>query len=770
MGQEFFIRYTAMTVAVFRRARDFFAQLPPPVPEESIALRVLVQIVVSLGIVATDVAAGTSLSWWAVPAGIVGAFWSWRQRRGRSVGTQLAISLGMLVALGIFFVGLVESLGDTRLTLAILLVHLQVLHSFDLPRRKDLGYSMVIGLILVGVAGTLSQTLWFAPVLAVFLGVALPMLVLDYRSRLGIHPRRSPFQIRQAIPLKRLGILTALVGALGMGLFFVMPRFPGFQVRTLPVSSPIDLAGVEFEDGQVGSIDNPGYDEDGQGFGDGDQDGKSGRVDDTFYYGFSSRINQNLSGELVPQEVLRVRSQAKGFWRVLGFDRYTGQGWEITRKDNLANFVRPGWSYKFLLPPLTPNKSGYQEVIQSYTVVSTLPNLIPAMAAPGEVYFPMRGIGLDSEGGLRSPRVLDEGLTFSIISRVPYRDRKGLQGASQDYPQKIRTTYLEVPDGVRDRLRAEAERLLAKADPPRTSPYEQALFLAQAVKQGFQIQTELPPLGEGQDLVEAFLFERQGGQPDQFPTALAMMLRSLGIPARIAVGFAPGQFNIFTGLYEVYNTDAHAVTEVYFPEYGWFAFDPIPGHPLVPPSVEENQTFSALEQLWAWVAGWLPTPLRNGLEGLVGAIAGFITGIMGTVLGWFSQGWLGAIAGSMAVIVMGTVGWFLWKFWRQWRYHRHLKTLPPMESLYRQMLGTLARDYPKQPWQTPLEYAQAYERWAAEQSLGAAGRSQRVDLLQTISQAYVQWRYGQRSPDVSRLEKQWQNVRRGKTRSPFAAK
>ncbi|MEM9245394.1 MAG: transglutaminase domain-containing protein, partial [Cyanobacteria bacterium P01_F01_bin.153] len=388
------------------------------------------------------------------------------------------------------------------------------------------------------------------------------------------------------------------------------------------------------------------------------------------------------------------------------------------------------------------------------------PNLIPAMAAPGEVYFPTGEIGLDSEGGLRSPRVLDEGLTFSIISRVPYRDRKGLQQASQSYPKRIRETYLEVPDGVKDRLRKEGERLLAKADPPRESVYEQTLFLAQALKQTYRIQTELEPLKEGEDLVEAFLFEREGGQPDQFPTALAMMLRSLGIPARIAVGFSPGRFNLFTGLYEVYNTDAHAVTEVYFPEYGWFAFDPIPGHPLVPPSVEESQTFSALEQLWAWIAGWLPTPLRNGLEGLVAAIAAFISGIIGTLLGWFSQGWLGAIAGSISLVVLGAIIWFLVKFWRQWSQQRALKKLPPMESLYRQIVISLARDYPKQPWQTPMEYAQAYETWAANEPHGAPGRSRRVDLLRQISHAYVNWRYGEKTPDVEQLQRRWKETRK----------
>ena len=54
-----------------------------------------------------------------------------------------------------------RELNDTRLVLAELLIQLQVLHSFDLPRRKDLGYSMVIGMILIGVASTLSQTMAF---------------------------------------------------------------------------------------------------------------------------------------------------------------------------------------------------------------------------------------------------------------------------------------------------------------------------------------------------------------------------------------------------------------------------------------------------------------------------------------------------------------------------------------------------------------------------------------------------------------------------------
>ncbi|MEM1426770.1 MAG: DUF4129 domain-containing protein, partial [Cyanobacteria bacterium P01_H01_bin.130] len=122
--------------------------------------------------------------------------------------------------------------------------------------------------------------------------------------------------------------------------------------------------------------------------------------------------------------------------------------------------------------------------------------------------------------------------------------------------------------------------------------------------------------------------------------------------------------------------------------------------------------------------------------------------------------------GAISLVVLGAILWFLWKFWRGWRYQQRLKRLPPMESLYRQFINALARDYPKRPWQTPLEYVQAYESWAANESQGAPGRSQRVALLRQISQAYVNWRYGpntpQNTPDLEQLQQQWQQLRRSR--------
>ena len=172
--------------------------MPLPKTENSIWLRVLVQGLVIIGIIATDIAADTQMSFWAIPLSIVGAIWSWYRRSNRNVAVKFFLAIGMLLAMGSFFQNLLGNLNDTRLVLAELLIQVQVLHSFDLPRRKDLGYSMVIGLILLGVAGTLSQTLAFAPLLLVFLAIALPVLILDYQSRIGISPQPK----RQKYPTK----------------------------------------------------------------------------------------------------------------------------------------------------------------------------------------------------------------------------------------------------------------------------------------------------------------------------------------------------------------------------------------------------------------------------------------------------------------------------------------------------------------------------------------------------------------------------------------
>jgi transglutaminase-like putative cysteine protease len=749
---------------------------PKPIVEESIQLRVLVQLLVVIGIIATDIAIEEPRHLWAIPVSLVGAAWSGWRRHHRNIPVKFCIALGMLVALAAFFGRLLGELNDTRVVLAELLIHLQVLHSFDLPRRKDLGYSMVIGLILLGVAATLSQTLTFAPVVLVFLAIALPTLIFDYRSRLGLSRLNKLSQNssqRQRLPnLNYKFLILSFLGTvlLGLAIFAVLPRFPSYQLRTFPVSSPLDMPEGEFNGSQVF---NPGYvseGEDGDGEGEGGQNPRSGpgELNTAFYYGFDTQINQNLRGQLIPQVVMRVRSQAPGFWRVVGFDEYTGQGWNISRNERTVELKRPSWSYQFMLLP-RPTQAETREVVQSYTILSQLPNLLPALAWPREVYFPTQELAIDTEGTLRSPLTLREGLTYTVISRVPFRDRSLLSQASTRYPDNITNYYLQIPDQIKDKVRQKTEEILAnpnsisKSPESLASPYEKALFLAQYLKQNptYKLQDEPPFLQNGEDLVEAFLFGYKnspegtsitGGYPDHFATVLTIMLRSIGIPARVVGGFQPGEFNPFTGLYVVRNTDAHMMTEVYFPSYGWFAFNPIPGMDLIPPSIERNQTFSALRAFWDWIAGWLPSPVTNILQMIFGRLFTWIFVSIRWFLQQFSQGWLGLFRGIGSTIILSFLGWLSWTQWQAWREQYRLAKLPPMERLYQQMLKILREQgYPKPPSQTPWEYAQF---------LRHQENIHHPEMIDAISQAYVRWRYGAETVNLQRLQHQLQQLQK----------
>ena len=764
------------TNSILAKIQQQMATMPKMPPEDSLLLRILVQSMVVVGIIATDVAAETTLSLWAIPLSIIGATWSWYHRHDRNVGAKFALALAMVGALGYFVWHLVGSANDTRLVLAELLVQMQTIHTFDLPRRKDLGYSMTIGLILIAVAGTLSQTLTFAPLLLLFLAIAIPVLFLDYRSRLQLAPLQiaNPTQLRQiGLPWQRLGQLLGIVLAIGLIVFALMPRFPGYQ-GSLPVSAPIQYEQQKFD---PQGIVNRGYQNRGKGGGNGapqiDEQGGSGdgKLDENFYYGFNAQIDQNLRGIMKPKLVMRVRAQSPGFWRALAFDRYTGQGWEISRNAETSKLRRPVWDYKFTIGYLS-NKIPHKRVIQSYTALEELPNIIPGMSSVNELYFPTPEIAIDKEDSLRSPVGLQKGLTYTVVSQVPYRDRKLLDRAKTTYSPNISQHYLQIPTEIAPKIAKYTQDLIdnypqqqvGKNATGLESNYAKSLYLAQYLKQHYRLPQD--PLGlarvpDGEDLASWFLFRCEGkstscepgGYADHFATTYTMMLRSIGIPARLAVGFDPGRFNPFTGFYEVSNTDAHALTEVYFPTYGWFAFDPIPGHPLTPPGVDEDQTFSTLQQLWNWVASWLPSPVTAGLAYIWSLTLGWLAVGISLFFGLFNQGWLGIFIGSAIAIAIAFCSWWSWQQWRKWQHRQWLKQLAPVERIYHQMLAHLA--IPKHPAQTPLEYAQTV-RDNRSVSLGT--------VVAEISQAYTAWRYGAQAQQVDRLQELLTTLKQEKTK------
>jgi transglutaminase-like putative cysteine protease len=739
-----------------------FAKRPIVDSEDSLLLRVLIQSMVSVGIFATDVAADTHMSLWAIPLSMAGAIWSWTRRKQSQVGIKFGLAAALLVALFYFIQNILGNLNDTRMVLAELLVQVQTVHTFDMPKRKDLGYSIVIGMILISVAATMSQTMAFAPLLLLFMALALPVLTLDYRSRLqlpalGLRRQNLPAQTA-TLPLKKLSKLLATALLLGLVVFALMPRLPSYQVQSMPMSSELPT-NPNFE-GK--SIVNPGYKA-----GKNNQRGKAGNnqqnntdnsqsFDDTNYYGFNQRINQNLRGTLKPQLVMRVRSQAPGFWRVLGFDRYTGQGWEMSQNDQAKNLQRSEWGQKFSLN--LPTSIEPRKIVQSYTAVAELPNLLPALNTPSEVYFPSQNLAIDREGGLRAPASLPPNFTYTVISQVPVRDPELLVKTGNNYQslQKDLTDYLQIPADLAAKLQPFTRKIVtdypltqvSQNATPLDNNYDTALYLAQYLKQNYSMPEnplDLPLVPAGQDLTDWFLFRCEGskgncnagGYGDHFATVYTMMLRSIGIPARLAVGFEPGYFNPFTGMYEVKNTDAHALTEVYFPKYGWYTFDPIPNHPLFPPSVEDSQVFGMIKQLWNWVASWLPSPVSAWLS----TIWGYVISLLAILWMFFSRSWFGAICGLGLLTATGFGLWVGFQNWRKWRYHRWLQRQPPMEQLYQQMQTVLQRkELPvRQPHETQLEHLNTIN--------GLPG-----ETVAPIIWAYIAWRYGGEPQNVSYLK------------------
>ncbi|PZO36984.1 MAG: transglutaminase [Pseudanabaena frigida] len=722
--------------------------------EDSIPLRVLVQIFVFISIGAMDSVASSNNSVWAIPLSAIAAAWAWYARRKRNVIVKLFIAIAMIAMLVVFLNDLVRNTEETRLLLARLLIQLQVLHSFDLPRRKDLGYSIVIGLILMALAATLSQTMIFALWLMAFLVVGIPILLLDHRSRLNIQTQSFKPE-KMGISLLPLSGLMAIVLVLGLTIFTFLPRLPGFQLRNFPVSVNLSVQ-RQLPRGEILTRQQQQQQKSGTG-GTGTGTGGTGSNKDqeTLPPLFAPEIDTasataKQQNQRKPELVMRVRSQAELFWRVMAYDEFTGKGWRISRNDpkQIRTIKRNPINYEFFLPIQNYASIGaekkfqpvtYQEVVQTYTITSpNFPNLVPAAAVPNRIFFPSEELDIDQEGMIRGPGPLPEDLTYTVISNVVERNPSQLRLMPTDYPRSVRNYYLQVPANLSPKVRSTALSLIENAKNDDGKPisvdnaYDLVVQLAQGIKQNFVVKPLKFDVANG-DLVSQFV-EQGGGEESHFVSTLTVMLRSLGIPARYVVGFAPGKFNPFTGLYEVQNIDTQSMVEVYFPIYGWVAFDPVPNRPIFPSSIENNRTFGVVQTFWSWLTNLLPSSVTKFFATLFDNIGKFLIG----AINWlFEMGWIGIAFGLAIAFGIGLGGWALWQFMIWWWQLQRLQKMPMPQRTYQQMLQWLSeQDKPKSPHQTPQEYmASLHDRISEQQA----------EAIAQITQIYQDWRYGDRT-------------------------
>ncbi|NJN83898.1 MAG: transglutaminase domain-containing protein, partial [Caldilineaceae bacterium] len=109
-----------------------------------------------------------------------------------------------------------------------------------------------------------------------------------------------------------------------------------------------------------------------------------------------------------------------------------------------------------------------------------------------------------------------------------------------------------------------------------TTPFAKAQATENFLRQ-YTYNDEIAAPPPDQDPLEYFLFDIGEGYCDYYATSMVVMLRSQGVPARTASGYAEGTFDEETGLYVITERDAHTWVEVYFPGYGWIEFEPTAG-------------------------------------------------------------------------------------------------------------------------------------------------------------------------------------------------
>jgi transglutaminase-like putative cysteine protease len=264
--------------------------------------------------------------------------------------------------------------------------------------------------------------------------------------------------------------------------------------------------------------------------------------------------------ELSPKVRFTVDSPRPRYWRVGGYDRYTGDGW--VRSGGTSD--DPG---SLDSPPGPTTRLRQQFTAESAT--SAMPAAWRPVGLSGGVSDRAR---FTADGGLQLSQPLAVGQRYNVTSAVLQPSPEALATAGTDYPAALERQYTQLPGSTADRVGERTARLTQRAE----NPYETALAIEQWLENNREYSLEVDrPDG---NVAEAFLFEMEAGYCTYYATTMATMLRTQGIPARTVVGYTPGQ-QVAEDRWVVRGYNSHAWVEVYFPDTGWVRFDPTPAQP-----------------------------------------------------------------------------------------------------------------------------------------------------------------------------------------------
>ena len=538
----------------------------PGTPEDSIPLRVACAAAVIVSVIACyaehELSAVVTVAVCAFL--VIGMFFSYRTRRAPVGLVKPLLALFAIGAFTWFFVTATShaqsgNIGSVEGPLAALFAWIQVGHAFDVPARRDLTFSLAGSATLMAVAAAQALTPGFGIFVILWLATGL-------WSLFGIWGSMS-----KGGRLKTANAIGTIVtiGVVAFAALLVLPAPHPSSTILFPQSAAGDVSlgfggsltgdgGSQSQPAQAGSAAGPT------------------RVGG--FLGFSNRLDTAIRANLSDQVLMRVRASVPSYWTAETFDHWNGQSWAVTDPDN--HII--GGGSPFVLPVPEGDELTGQQDIQTFYLATTGPNLIFHAGDAHEVWFPAQGLVVSRDGTIRTSLGMGANTVYtveSIVNRPTAEQLEATSTTGETLDQADAQRDLQLPYAY-----PRVESLAKSVTAHDTTVYAKVESLIAWIGAHTKYSTNIPPLSKGQDAVNEFLFGNRVGYCEQISTALTVMLRTIGIPAREAVGYVPGQYNPITDLWEIQARDAHAWVQVWFPYYGWQSFDPTASVPLANPS------------------------------------------------------------------------------------------------------------------------------------------------------------------------------------------